>query len=357
MKKLLICLLILACLTGLCFAAEAKTADLAAAKWTDGMETLEGTLQQCLEKVNEKGGTLTLLDDVKEGGTAPTMRNDIDDADYIIGSVKAFTLDMNGHSLDATCGGIYVNPGEEGGIFVVKNGKIKTSKAENIYIANCGLQVLDMELRSVYAQNISYYDATDRYNKDNLIENSVITNPIWHGFVFNNRKKDQSATNMTFINSTIAVVFESASIGTCSGGKITLGEGVKLYSYGPTPKSSNLQVFGESFTKTGATQSTILGETYDALNEWVTPAKATVDLTKVIPVGGEPVTKNSPATRTYTLTPLAEQQPAAQEQAPTQAEKPAEKAALSVEAIAYSAAALVVVLCIVAVVAVLKKKK
>lgn len=99
MKKLLICLLVVACLTGLCFAADAVTADLAKATWTDGTETFEGTLPECMAKVNEKGGTLTLLDDINGAGEFPTTRNDIDDADYIIGSSKAFVLDMNGHSL------------------------------------------------------------------------------------------------------------------------------------------------------------------------------------------------------------------------------------------------------------------
>ena len=327
MKKLLICLLVIASLTCLCLAAEGKPASEAKATWTDGTETFEGTVEQCMVKVNEKGGTLTLLEDVVEPGTAPTMRNDIDDADYIIGSNKVFTLDLNGHTLyTEQMGAIYVNGGEEGGLFIVKNGKIVSLVAENIYVANCGLQVLGVEMRSKKSQNISYYDHTDRYNKDNLIEDCVLVNPIWYAFVFNNRKVEQSATNMTFINTTIAVLKDAGHFGRVNG-NITLGAGVKLYAYGQKMAGGTIQVLGEPLTTSQNQSVTVMGEEYDLITCRATPEKPSVDISKLIPGETAPTQENSPATRTYELTPVEEQLKAAEkEESKKEETKPATEA-------------------------------
>ena len=360
MKKIFVFLLVLSCLCCAAFAADAKTADAAMVKWTDGTQTFEGTFGECMAKVNEFGGTMTMLEDVTGPGTFPTTRNDIDDADYIIGSAKGFTLDLNGHTLYAPeCGAIYVNPLEEGGMFTVKNGTIRSDVAENIYVANCGLQAINVTMRSVKSQNISYYDPTDRYNKDNVIDGCTISNPIWFCFSFNNAKASQEQASMTIINSSLMCAKSAAAVGLqkkAISGNIVLGEGVKLYSYSGAGVSSSLKVFGEPLTKTKAVTATFGDLTYDLLNEFATPEKPTMDIAALIPGETAPTTEIAPALRKVTIVPLEEQQ---KEEAKTEdtakEETPEAKEAGSAGVIIGIVAAVVVIA--VAAVVVLKKKK
>ena len=94
MKKLLACLLVLACLGTAALASDvlliAPNPNSAEASWTDGTDTVKGTLDEVMQQVNEKGGTVTLLKDIE--------MND-GKKGYVIYSDKSFTLDLNGHTI------------------------------------------------------------------------------------------------------------------------------------------------------------------------------------------------------------------------------------------------------------------
>lgn len=321
MKKLLICLLVLVCLTGLCFAADAKPIDEAKATWTDGTTTFEGTLVECFAKASEAGGTVTMLEDADGSGNAPYVRNGENDADYTLGCYKAFTLDLNGKTLTTQKGGIYVNGGEEGGVFTMKNGVVR-STASTVNVRNVAVQFDNVTLWSDKGYNLGYYVAEDTYNKDNLIENCTFASAYWYCISFNDATVNQEKASITVINSTLAALKypSSSAVGLQtkpegSKANIVFGEGVKIYSLAKAHTHKAVTVLGEPLVLSADKTVTVLGELYEGLNEWATPEKPSVDLSTVIPGETAPTTEKSPALRKVELTPFT----------PPAVEEPAEK--------------------------------
>ena len=369
MKKLIICLLVIVCLTGLCFAA-AKPVDEAAATWTDGTTTFEGTLVECFAKASEAGGTVTLQEDAAYSGNHPAVRNGENDADYTLGCYKAFTLDLNGKTLTTDKGGIYVNGGEEGGVFTMKNGTIYGEKGANVNVRNLAVQFDGVTLWSDKSYCLGYYVAEDTYNKDNLIENCTFVSGAWFAISFNDAQVNQEKASLTVINSTLACLKFSGSpvVGLQtkpegSTANIVYGEGVKLYSMGLSHTHKAVSVYGEPLVASVDKSVTLRGEDYEAMNEWATPEKPSVEIATLIPGETAPTTEKSPALRKVELTPFtppAAEEPAAKEETAKPAAKqpaaPAQEAEGGNLGIIIAVVAAVVVIAVVAVV-VLKKKK
>ena len=110
MKKLvsilLATMLVVSCLAGLAFAAEAE------AKWTDGTTTVEGTYAEMAKQAANRGGTLTLLQDVTYTGDAAALFN----------SKVSLTIDLNGHTMTTSKGAININKGANGVTAMVGSG-------------------------------------------------------------------------------------------------------------------------------------------------------------------------------------------------------------------------------------------
>ena len=127
MKKLisvtLALVMILACLSGLSFAAEAE------ARWTDGTNTVEGTLADMVKQASNAGGTLTLLQDITN--TA--------DKGEVISSNSSITLDLNGHTIRAKRTVVSISD-KATGVTVIKNGTIISEKA-SIVVKGGGLKM------------------------------------------------------------------------------------------------------------------------------------------------------------------------------------------------------------------------
>ena len=87
MKKLcsvlLILVLLVSCLSGLCFAADPECAYTPA-----GGETMEGTLKEAAAALTAKGGTIKLLRDVDYTD---------DKANHAVSVQSSITFDLNGH--------------------------------------------------------------------------------------------------------------------------------------------------------------------------------------------------------------------------------------------------------------------
>ena len=271
MKKLvsilLATMLVLSCLAGITFAADAE------AKWTDGTTTKEGTVAEMVKEVNAKGGTLTLLKDYSHTD---------DKAGYAMAFTKSATIDLNGHTLSSVTRGIWFQTGCTGDA-VIKNGTIN-SKLLNAYCEGGSMTMENVVGWSDSAQNIGYTTTSGAYNDKNVISGCTFANPAWGAIAFNNTKASMTAVSVTVKNTTLAnvgpktsgtvAVFQKAA----AGGTIKLGEGNKFYSLvkkSGTPLQDGFTLTGETLTLSGTESFKILDKSYEGLTLWTTPATAT----------------------------------------------------------------------------------
>ena len=271
------------------------------AAWTDGKNTVEGTLAELGKQADAKGGTIKLLRDVTITGQEKT---------FAFYSKKSVTFDLNGHTLTTEKGAIRIEKGADG-VTTVKNGTI-ISGMRNVSVVTGAMHLENLTMWSKESQNIDYYEASDAFNHQNLIENCTIGNTIWGVVSFNSTTENQEKACITFKNSSIiaakgkgnvAITLQNKPEG--STAQVALGEGVKIYSYGKSAIATAVAPLGEVLTKAEGEQSvTILDNTYDLMNLWTTPATATVDLSTVIP-GPKPTTTpaEKPAETPATTTP------------------------------------------------------
>ena len=282
MKKLLsltlALMMIIACLSGLALASDAE------ASWTDGTTTVEGTFADMAKQAGEKGGTLTLLKDYtyeSEKGNAITAN-------------KSFTLDLNGKTLTSKSTGVAVSAKADG-ITVIKNGTLIATKM-CVSVKGGGLKMDGVTAWSDKNQNVSYYVTSDKWNKDNLIENCIFGNAAWGAFSFNNTEESMAKVAFAFKNSTLATTKTSTPFvmqTKAEAGTIVLGEGVTLMTKGKSTNASALFLFGEALTKAEGTHDIeVAGNAMTGLNKWTTPETATKEM--VIPEAGK-VISSTPA--------------------------------------------------------------
>ena len=271
MKKLisvtLALVMILTCLSGLCFAAEAE------ARWTNGSASIEGSLTEMVKEASNSGGTITLLKDVTHSA---------EKGNYLT-SNTSFTLDLNGKTVTSNRIMLSVSA-KATGVTVIKNGTL-ISERMNVTVSGGGLQMDGVTCWSDTQQNVSYSDTTGNWNEQNLIENCVFVNNAWGAFSFNNTKESMANTAMVFKNTTLATSKKNAIVVQSKAvtGNAIFGEGMKIYSAGAVAQSA-ISVTGEKQTKAEGTYTVEAGgKSVTGVMMWTTPEKATkeIELPKV----------------------------------------------------------------------------
>ena len=259
-------MLILSCLAGLTFAADAEVS------YTAGGTTAEGTMAEAVKAINTaKGGTIKLLKDYTNTETKENY--------FAISTVESFTLDLNGKTFTAAAGAAWVQKGATG-VSEVKNGTIIAR--DLAWGGYGGLIMKDVTAVTEKKQTVAIYDATGKFNATNIIENCALYNPIWGCLAFNNTE-DMSATSMTLKNTTLvsnkktsAIVLQTKAV----SGTVVLAEGVKIYTMeGGSAKAAAIITTGENLTKAEGTHSVTVGDkTATGMLMWTTPATATVQV-------------------------------------------------------------------------------
>lgn len=275
MKKLasliLALMLVLACLAGVAFAADAE------ASWTDGTATQQGTLVDMVKLVSEKGGTLTLLKDVE--------MNDEKKA-YAITTDSPMTLDLNGHILYSVTRGVRVTGKKSVGVVTITDsvgGGALMSDLLNCNIENGGFVLQNAVFWSLTQQNIAYYETSDQWNGVNLIENCTLVNSAWGPLAFNRTDgQSMAAVSVTLRNCALAnakleggpcVVAQSKA----QGGNVVLEDGVMFYTYATAETKmlpSGIKATGDLKRVEGKYTLKLLhldGREYMDMNLWATP--------------------------------------------------------------------------------------
>jgi len=359
MKKLvslaLAVLLVLASLSGLCFAADAE------ASWTDGATTFEGTFDEVMQRASENGGTVKLLKDIE--------MNDPKKG-YAARSDSSLTFDLNGHTIYSETRVLQVTGKKNVGVTTITDsvgGGAMMSEKLNCNIEAGGIVLKDAIFWALTQQNVAYYDTTGDWNDVNLVENCTLGNSAW-GAVAYNRTDGQSMEkasityrNCALINAKMdggpAVVVQSKAL----GAKAVFKEGVMLCSYTNNESkilSSALKYEGTLQRVTGKHTISLphLDRSYPDLNIWATEGAD--------PTAAAPGLPNDAKTEP----PVQQEQPA---EKPVEDKTPEEviggadgPTAITVAAPADSSlliviivAAVVVIAAVVAVIVVAKKKK
>ena len=285
MKKLisllLATMLVLSCLSGLCFAADPVVS------YTANGVTKEGSVADATKAITAaKGGEIKLLKDLtfKDPDGDPTK----DKVTYGLALSQKLDLviDLNGHTINSEGIGIwlgvYDNYGTPGATTVIKNGTILSYK-QAVSLCNGGLVMENVKAYSQKNQVVDFYDYSGQYNATNRIENCTLISGVWGALCFQKGVADNAsnATAMTIKNSILVNTVGDTAIVANSKGEPTviLGEGVQLMTVkakATLPVGATITVTGETATKSDSLgTATVADKTVKNLNLWTTPATAT----------------------------------------------------------------------------------
>lgn len=367
MKKLLALMLVLACLGTVVLASDvlliAPNPNSAEASWTDGTDTVTGTLDEIMKTVNEKGGTVTLLKDIE--------MND-EKKSYVMTSDTSFTLDLNGHKIYSATRVLRIT-GKATGVTTVTDsvgGGAVMSEKINCNVEAGGIVLKNAIFWALTQQNIAYYDTTGNWNDVNLVENCTLVNSAW-GAVAYNRTDGQSMANTSITYRNCALINAKMEGGVsiavqtkAVGAKAVFEEGVMLCTYATHDSrvlASSLKYEGTLQRVTGKHTITLpnIDREYADINIWATE-------------GADPTASAPGLPANYQPEVPAETEPPAEPETPKEEPAPKEDAVIggadgptsilvakdtSAAGIVIGIAAAVVVLAAVVIVVVLKKKK
>ncbi len=291
MKKLvsliLALVLIVTCLSGLCFAADPI------AEVTNGTETKTvDTLGALLAEVKEDGNTkIKLLADVT--------------GHEQIAFEYACELDLNGFTLKTTKGNA-CNIGYYGGTAnkhsVVKNGTI-IAATMGIRHGVGSLEVRDCVIVSPTSVPVGLHETVGDYNAKNIIDNCVLISGGSGAFSFHLNGTAQNGLNMTITNTKLVQITKDKYPIFCrNNGKstVTLGENVEVYSLGLV-NHANVTLAGAELKAVEGTHTVeAAGTKYEGLKMWTT--KVAEPEKPVAPA--EPATPAAPVTPTVPTTPV-----------------------------------------------------
>lgn len=152
------------------------------------------------------------------------------------------TLDFNGCTIRTnTASGNCIqvlHAGSENPVTTLKNGTM-VYHTVGVRVDGGAIVVSNMNMHGLSGVAVGIYDTSAAYKALNRIENSTLIGTEWGVVSFNKTNTNFSSTGITVENSTLVSLKPEGSHvfvrqnGT-TGGTVTLGEGVKLYSYRDT---------------------------------------------------------------------------------------------------------------------------
>ena len=221
----------------------------------------------------------TTLDEIKtaiasDGNSVVTLYGDIT-TKSAIALPYSCTLDLNGHTIDTTAEGSTSNgievkvAGTENDVTTLKNGTLRHYTL-GIRIDAGGLVVDNMKILSNSGAPIGIYNTDGAYKSVNKITGSFLSSKSFYCISFN---KDADFTNAGItVTDSVLVSYRASGYsvvgGKGTGGTVTFGKDVKLYSYKSTTNAGTTVVDGEPLTKTTGQSVTVDGTEYTGLNLW-----------------------------------------------------------------------------------------
>ena len=210
------------------------------------------------------------------GNSVITLRSDIS-YDSAIVLPYSCTLDLNGYTIrtNPTSGnGIKIDAvGSQNAVTTVKNGTIY-HYVLGICVSAGAIIVDNMNIISASGAPIGIYDINPEYKSVNKITGSFLSSNSYYCIAFNKPSVDFTGTGIT-VSDSVLVSHKSGSgssiIGTKgTGGTVTLGKDVKLYSYSSNPANGTTAFDGEATTKIANQSVVVNGTEYTGMNMWAT---------------------------------------------------------------------------------------
>jgi len=211
------------------------------------------------------------------GKTVVTLLDDILSTENIVFPYTC-TIDLNGHALTAENDGSTGNAilieaaGSESRHTVVKNGTVNGNSL-GIRVNAGSIEVDGVTILSDHAPAIGMYGGDFVEGEVNVIRNCTIYTDHTGAFSWHKNDGPQDGRNILFENCTIVVenvagyVFRTRN----SGGTVTLGENVTVYTTGPAALvEGNVTLAGKTLTAKGAASVTAAGKTVENAPCWTT---------------------------------------------------------------------------------------
>ena len=298
MKKLisltLVLVLIVACLSGISFAADPI------ATITNGSTSVDvNTVDEIIAALDPSGKTvITLKSDI----TAPRANLTV-----------SCTIDLNGHTWTGTEGnGISVaKAGTENAITVVKNGTI-IGNIVGLRVSGGALQMDGVTVRGGGSSaGVGYYETSPQYNDLNKITNCTLVGINAGAFSFLHQTEKQSGVKM-FIENTVLVNSKEAGAYVFTAkngdGTVVLGKGVNMYCYKTDAFADKTNIEGEATTaefnpatvEIEKLDMKLAGLTYWHTAEYVAPVQPEAPAAPATPT--TPAAPTGPATPTPDVT-------------------------------------------------------
>jgi len=339
MKKLisltLILVMLAACLSGLCFAAN-PIAEVTNGSSTTTVDTVSGMLAS----VNATGNTVIKL-----------LKDVTNDAAMIF--PYPCTLDLNGFTLSTNPAGnactiAHNSLGSKNSHTLIKNGTI-VGAVMGIRHTYGSLEIRDCTIISPTSVAVGLYGNDTSFNSKNLIDNCVLVSGgtgafSWHsdGSGSAAYSMPQAGMNMTITNSKLVQITAGKhAVFTRNNGPatVTLGEGVEIYSAGEAVLNRLTQAGNVLAAEDGTHTFEVNGQKYEGLKKWVTtaellpvPEPETPAVPETPAAPAEPETPAAPETPELPTPELpAEPEAPAEPETPEEPEAPAEKGSFPVD--------------------------
>ena len=192
------------------------------------------------------------------------------------------TLDFGGHTVTTKQdggNGIQISAiGSKNATTTIKNGTLLHYEV-GLRVNAGAIVVENMTIRSKSGAPVGLYETSADYKDINRISNSTLSSGKFGAIVFNKKDTDFSATGISVDNSVLiaekadgAYTLNKQS-GT-TGGTMTLGSNVDLYTYHSSYVSSTITMAGLDVTKTTGASVEVCGTTFTGMNKWSTPRAA-----------------------------------------------------------------------------------
>jgi len=212
-----------------------------------------------------------------DGNTVVTLQADLYN-DAAINIPYTSTWDLNGYTVrtNPTKGNCmnFNAVGSENKITTVKNGTIYHYEM-GIRVDYGAVVASNLVMYGKNAPNVGIYDPSPEYNAIHRIEDCELYNNRWGVFAYNRAESDFTNVNITIERSKLVTTFSSGSAlfvkrSGSSGGTVTLGNAVDLYTYGTAITSGNTVAGVDPVLLDKTADLTIDGVTYKGLNHWTT---------------------------------------------------------------------------------------
>ena len=212
-----------------------------------------------------------------DGNSVITLKTDIVH-NAVIKLPYSCTFDLGGYSVRR-------NPSSGNCIEVAAAGsenKVTTLCNGTVYHQEMGIRVeygavvvSNVKMYGINAPCVGIYDPSPDYNDIHKIVDSELYNRTWGVFAYNRAESDFSNVNITIERSKLASTISTGSAllvkrSGSTGGNVTLGFDVEMYTYGTSLSSGNTVLGVDPVKLDGTADLTVDGIHYAGLNHWTT---------------------------------------------------------------------------------------